>query len=238
MKSHTLLAVTFAAVLMLLSVASASSAASPTPVTASPFAGAVLAAQVQPQASVSAIVLATTVLAVLVYLTFFPNAFVRLGRLLLLEQGVLFQRINRSDPEKIFVTVYNSYSTAALSNGQGVQWDFTTDADGVGVTRPTARATNGGLAAAGVVAEAIAAGAYGLVQVYGYHSAARVRTVTGGSPAIVPGVPLAINVAGSVFCLESVATHFTGHAIYPMAFSFGSTAGFTTIAKPIFIKAL
>ena len=33
---------------------------------------------------------------------------------------MLFQRINRSNPEKVFIVVYNSYSTAALTNGQGV----------------------------------------------------------------------------------------------------------------------
>ena len=136
------------------------------------------------------------------------------------------------------MTVYNSYSTAAMSNGQGVIWDFATDADGLGVTRPTARATNAGMASAGVIAEAIASGAYGLCQVYGYHSATRVRTVTGGTPAIVPGRPLVINVAGSVFVLESVATASTAVLTFPMGFSLGSTAGFTTIAKAVFIKAL
>lgn len=152
---------------------------------------------------------------------------------------MLFQRINRSNPEKIFIVVYNSYSTAAITVGQGVIWDFATDADGVGVTRPTARATNAGVAAAGVVADAsIAAGAYGLLQVYGYHSTTRVRTVTGGTPAIVPGRPLIMNVAGSVFCLESVSTASTVALTFPMGFSLGSTSGFTTIAKPVFIKAL
>lgn len=102
-----------------------------------------------------------------------------------------------------------------------------------------ARATNAGVAACGVVAAAsIAAGAYGLIQVYGYHSSTRVRTVTGGSPAITPGRPLAMNVAGSVFCLESMSTAAASVAIFPMGFSLGSTSGFTTIAKPIFIKAL
>ena len=81
---------------------------------------------------------------------------------------MLFQRVNRTDPEKIFIVVYNSYSTAALSNGQAVQWDFGTDIDGVGVTRPTARATNRGYATAGIVAESIAKNSYGLLQVYGY----------------------------------------------------------------------
>jgi hypothetical protein len=151
---------------------------------------------------------------------------------------MLFQRINRSNPEKIFLSVYNSYSTASLSNGQGVIWDFATDADGVGVTRPTARATNAGFAAAGVVAETIAAGDYGLLQVYGYHSAVRMRTVTGGSPAIVAGRPLAINVAGSVFCLESVSTASKQIVSYPMAFALGATSGFTTAARAAFIKSL
>lgn len=152
---------------------------------------------------------------------------------------MLFQRINRSDPEKVFVIAYNSYSTAAITNGQAVIWDFATDADGVGVTRPSARATNAGIAAAGVVAAAsIASGAYGLIQTYGYHSAVRMRTVTGGSPAIVAGRPLVLPVAGSVFCLESVSTASTAILTFPCGFSLGATAGFTTAARAAFIKAL
>lgn len=155
------------------------------------------------------------------------------------QRGLLFQRINRSSPEKIFVVVYNSYSTAAITVGQSVIWDFATDADGVGVTRPTARATNAGMAMAGVVAEAtIAAGGYGLLQVYGYNSAVRMRTVTGGTPAIVAGRPLIINVAGSVFCLESVSTASTVALTFPCGFSLGATSGFTTAAKAAFLKCL
>lgn len=152
---------------------------------------------------------------------------------------MLFSRINRGSPEKVFISVYNSYSTAAITVGQAVMWDFPTDADGVGVTRPTARATNAGMACAGVVAStSIAAGDYGLVQVYGYHSAARVRTVTGGSPAIVAGRPLVVNVAGSVFCLESVSTASNTVLTFPIGFSLGATAGFTTAARAAFIRAL
>ena len=152
---------------------------------------------------------------------------------------MLFSRINRGSPEKVFISVYNSYSTAAITVGQAVMWDFPTDADVVGVTRPTARATNAGMACAGVVAStSIAAGDYGLVQVYGYHSAARVRTVTGGSPAIVAGRPLVVNVAGSVFCLESVSTASNTVLTFPIGFSLGATAGFTTAARAAFIRAL
>jgi hypothetical protein len=154
------------------------------------------------------------------------------------QTTMLFQRINRSNPEKVFVVAYNSYSTAALTNGQAVIWDFATDADGVGVTRPTARATNAGFAAAGVSAQTIASGAYGLIQVYGYHSSVRMRTVTGGTPAIVAGRPLVLNVAGSVFCLESVSTASTAILTFPCAFALGATSGFTTATKAAFIKAL
>ena len=150
-----------------------------------------------------------------------------------------WQRINRSDPEKVFVIVFNSYSTAAITNGQFVNWDFITDSDGVGVTMPLARATNAGFAAAGVVAAAsIAAGAYGFVQVYGYHSAARVRSVTGGTPAIAKGRPLVANVAGSVFCLESVATASTAILTFPSAFALAANASWTTLAKAVFVKSL
>ncbi len=152
---------------------------------------------------------------------------------------MLFQRINRSSPEKVFVVAYNSYSTAAITVGQGVQWDYQTDADGVGVTIPSLRLSNRGLATAGVVASAtIASGDYGLIQVYGYHSAARVRSVTIGIPAIAKGQPLAINAAGAVFCLESFATHFTGQAIWPCAFALAANSSWTTIAKAVFVKAL
>jgi hypothetical protein len=182
----------------------------------------------------------------LLYFTFNPNVLFRagiglghaVGRLLTLQDGLLAQRVNRSDPEKLFITVFQSYSTAAGANGQAYIWDFGTDKDGLGVTRPTARATNGGIAAAGILAEAVAAGGYGLMQVYGYHSAVRARTVTGGTPAIAAGRPLIISVAGAVFCLESISTASKTIVSWPCGFAFGATTGFTTAAIAAFIKAL
>lgn len=151
---------------------------------------------------------------------------------------MLIQRINRTNPEKIFVLCFNSYATAAVTNGQGVIWDFATDANGVSITRPSARATNAGFAAAGVVAENINAGDYGLMQVFGYHSAVRARVLTGGTPAIAPGRPLAINAAGSLFCLETMATGTGVILVFPMAFALGSSTTFTTAAVPAFVKSL
>lgn len=156
---------------------------------------------------------------------------------------MLFQRINRSDPEKIFMVFYNSYSTASLTNGQPVIIDYATDANGVSVTKPTASTdAHAGFASAGIVAETIAFGSYGLVQVYGYHSAVRARSLTGGTPAIAAGIPLSqIN---AVFALESfplsvVATSTATQALYfPIALALGTQASYTTKTVACFIKAL
>lgn len=148
------------------------------------------------------------------------------------------QRIKRSDPEKWFIVVYNSWSSASLTNGQAVQWDFLNDANGVGVSRPTARATNAGTAVAGIAAETIAAGDYGLLQIYGYHSAVRVRTMTGGAPAIEAGSPLCLNSAGSLFCLENFDTGSTNIQVAPCGFALAAQALWTTTAIAAFIKAL
>jgi hypothetical protein len=150
---------------------------------------------------------------------------------------MLFQRINRSNPEKVFIVAKNSYSTASLTNGQAVIWDFATDADGVGVTRPTARATNAGIAVAGVASETIAAGDYGLLQVYGYHSAVRQR-IASSADTLAPGAPIGLNAAGSVFCLEAISTASTVVLVYPCGFSLATSTLWTTSAVAAFLKCL
>lgn len=156
---------------------------------------------------------------------------------------MLFQRVNRSDPEKIFIVVKNSYSTASLTNGQAVEWDYVTDVDGVGVTKPAAIATSGGFAIAGIAAETIAAGSYGLIQVYGYHSAVRVRTIstTGngarGWVAVTAGSPLTGPLAAA-FCLEAAATGSAKFISWPCAFALASQGLATTAAIACFIKAM
>jgi len=154
---------------------------------------------------------------------------------------MLFARINRSDPEKIFVVAKNSYTTASLTNGQAVMWDYVTDVDGVGVTKATAgRAKHAGLVAAGIAAETITAGSYGLIQVYGYHSAVRVRTITAGTPAIATGVSLSL--LNAVFCLEGSASSWAStvkvYVDQPCAFALAACATYTSAAIAAFIKAL
>ena len=158
---------------------------------------------------------------------------------------MLFQRINRTDPEKVFIVVFNSYSTASFTNGQVACWDWTTDGDGVSVSIPTATLnTPAGSDVAGIAAETIAFGSYGLVQVYGYHSAARVRTMTATGHAyheslfaVAKGVRLAGGLT-TAFCLEGVTAAETAFVIEGCGFAFAAQAQVTTAAIAIFIKAL
>lgn len=157
---------------------------------------------------------------------------------------MIFQRITGpATPERVFVVAKNTYSTASLTNGQTVMWDYVTDKDGVGVTKPAAITTSCGAAAAGVVAETIAAGAYGLIQVYGLHTAALCRATTGGSVTFTHGTPLSLGVTAS-FALEPIVTSYASTAVikryFPVAFAISryTTRNVTGTAKYVFVKAL
>ena len=155
---------------------------------------------------------------------------------------MLFQRINRSDPEKVFVVVMNSWSTATLTNGQAVRWDYTTDLTGKTVTKPTDNVVSHGASIAGIAAESIAHNAYGLIQVYGYHSAVRVRTISttgegaNGWVAVAAGTPLVQAVTAN-FCLEAKVIGATNN-LHPCGFALAAQALFTTAAIAAFIKCL
>jgi hypothetical protein len=154
-----------------------------------------------------------------------------------------WQRINRTNPEKIFIVAKNTYSTASLTNGQAVMWDYVTDRDGVGVTKPAASTVSCGFAAAGVVAETIAAGAYGLVQVYGYHSAVLQRATTGAALKTTHGTPMTLSLVAN-FSLEPMVTGYASTVViknqFPMAFSLGrvTTRTVTGVALAAFIRCL
>ncbi|MAH47228.1 hypothetical protein CMI37_15495 [Candidatus Pacearchaeota archaeon] len=158
---------------------------------------------------------------------------------------MILQRINRSDPEKIFIVVKNSYSTASLTNGQSVIWDWTTDADGVGVTLATATENvAAGTDFAGVAVDTIAAGAYGLLQIYGYHSAVRVRSLTSTGHVyhesrgeVAAGTRLTAGIT-NVFAMEGVTPAETAQILHPCGFAFAAQASYTTKAIAVFIKAL
>lgn len=139
-----------------------------------------------------------------------------------------FQRVNRSDPEKVFIVARNSSSTSAMTVGQVHSWDYTTDADGVGMTFPTTALLK--LPAGIIETASIASGDYGLVQVYGHNANALVDGTTG----IGVGVPLKL--ANTVANLVIAGVTATG-ACYPFVCGQAYTTG-AAAAKKIFIRLL
>lgn len=85
------------------------------------------------------------------------------------------QRINRDDPEKVFINVQSVYTTASLQPGDVVCYDVATY-DGVRVTNPL---TANFALACGVAAEVIANGGFGLAQCWGYRDDVDVDGTTG-----------------------------------------------------------
>jgi hypothetical protein len=108
---------------------------------------------------------------------------------------MLFQRVNRTDAEKVFVVVYNA-SGGAFTTGQVLQWDVGTSADGIRVTTPATAALS---AFAGLASAGIANGAYGLAQVYGYTASASVKPDV--TTALVAGsILLPVNASADLSC--------------------------------------
>ena len=156
-----------------------------------------------------------------------------------------FQRVNATEPERFFMVVKNSYSTAALAANQWVAWDNITDHDGVAVTKP-----GGELRAsiAGVAVESIAAGDYGLIQVWGYRNGAR---CSGGSGLVTSkisaGTVLVCKTSGfavqAMHDLSSAAVTYPYH-LFPAGIGMvpANTAADTTVATTwvgkVFVRCL
>lgn len=159
---------------------------------------------------------------------------------------MLFQRLNRTDPERAFLVVKNSYSTASLSANQWVAWDTLTDEDGVGVTKPDDPGTI--IAIAGVAVETIAHNDYGLVQCWGYRDGARMSGGSGlATSKISEGTYLYIKTSGfAVHGLHTIASTATikpwqlnnvGIAMSPSNTAAKATSATTWVGKA-FIKCL
>lgn len=144
---------------------------------------------------------------------------------------MLFKRLNRSDAERVFC-VFQA-NAAGIAADDVVALELTAaSVDGVKVTQP---ATGGLFATVGVADAAIANGGYGLVQIYGYRSTARVLQ-TGTS--LTAGC--ALGPVASADHLASVATVPIGYLpAFVLLESASSAPGAdSTTSKKIFIRAM
>ena len=106
-----------------------------------------------------------------------------------------YQRINRQDPEKVFVACKNAYSTTHLSAGNVVVWAYNGTDDGLAVTRPASTKL---ALIAGVVTGTIAISGYGEIQVYGHNADVTVKGFSTATSIFVGAKLLAVNALFSV----------------------------------------
>ena len=152
---------------------------------------------------------------------------------------MLFYRVAASNPERVFVLAKNSIGDS-VSNGYWVRWDYSTDQNGISFEKPAAKpapdtaGVGHGISIAGVVAHTITDGSYGLIQVYGFHPAARVKS---DGTDIAKGT--ALGAGGNVYYALPVEVTGTNANAYPIGFSFEVyTQSGTSTTKKVFVKCL
>lgn len=102
-----------------------------------------------------------------------------------------FQRVNRSDPERIFVVAKAGLATTA---GRWYAWDMVTAGDGVTIAKPAGFNLNN---IAGVAMLSVASGEYLPMQVWGYNANARGLGGDGSATSkLSAGVPVHFPASG------------------------------------------
>lgn len=141
-----------------------------------------------------------------------------------------FQGINRDDPEKVFRTAQNIYSTADVTAGQALCYDVSTF-DGIRVTQP---ATANLHLMAGIATGTMAQNEYGAIQIGGYCDIALVDGTTGlgaGDPLAVTNGTFNLTLdASEVTGAKGVVPHF---AVAGEAYTTGAAA-----AKAVWLRCI
>jgi hypothetical protein len=146
---------------------------------------------------------------------------------------MLFSRINRSDPEKIFMSVK---AGEALLAGRPVCLHFNGTDDGkVGYL---ADAATDGTLVVGLADKAIPSGDYGLVQCYGYRGDAQV--VNASDAALDCGAILAVGSgsSGHLYMSVSVGAATAAQPPFVLAGSASKTTSTTLYATGVFIRCM
>ncbi len=148
---------------------------------------------------------------------------------------MLFKRVSRTDPEQVFVVVFNN-NLAALNANSTCQWEFNSaSVDGVKVKSVVAGNLYGFV---GIVDAAMADQTYGLVQIYGYRSTSAVLTT---DTSITTGIPL-VAVAAATY-LQSENSVYTSNANMTRTPIYGVllesiTTSTGNVSRKIFIRAM
>ena len=150
---------------------------------------------------------------------------------------MLFQRVNRTDPEKVFAVFLNNNSGSTAA-GDTAQLELAAASiDGV---KARSVASGNEFAFLGVWDGVTTTGSYGLVQVYGYRSSAKVFQT---NTSIDTGAVL-VAVAGQLYMQSIVTTVASNTTITQQPImavlgqSIASSAASATVGVKVFIRAM
>lgn len=145
---------------------------------------------------------------------------------------MIFQQLNRSDAEKVFVIGRNT-SGAALSAGVPVFWETDAVTDGNSVSQ--ASASEQFCLFAGITDDTMADDAYGLIQVYGYRASAYVSAASAGCEVGLALIP----VAGQNYLTDSTSSgRYDWNFVNLMETVAASASRSTVLQYNVFIRAL
>lgn len=143
-----------------------------------------------------------------------------------------FAQLNRSDAEKVFISVRN-ITGATVSAGIPVEWDVVTATDGNAVTAAKSGSLSGLFA--GVTDTSMADSAYGRIQVYGFRQSAYVSGASAGNY-----VGTFLTPTNGIFTDATLSASTTsGHTKVVLFETIGAAAGNSaTLQYNVFIRAL
>lgn len=147
---------------------------------------------------------------------------------------MIFKRLNRTSPEQVFAVFKANEAgiaaddVVALTHNGGAATP-----DGVGIEQPGISATVATNMAVGIADAAIANGAYGLVQIYGYRSTSR---VLGLLTSIAAGVSL--RPVSDADYLETAAAHAAIAPTFALVDSVPQSGSTGTTSAKIFIRGM
>lgn len=139
---------------------------------------------------------------------------------------MIWQRLNRTDPERVFVVMQSNEALSA--DDCCILETASASIDGVKVRQPDTGLLH---AFVGVADAAIASGNYGLVQVYGYRSTSRMFQTNTSQDTGVVAMPVAGQVYAQTFASSNIPYVVLGETI-------ASSSASATISAKVFIRAM
>ena len=150
---------------------------------------------------------------------------------------MIIQRINRTNPEKVFIIVRND--DTVFTKGQPIFFKFDGTRDGLDVEDGGSAAAAKSMLIAGLADSAIAAGAYGLCQVYGVRTdAAIMKGGTKSSTSAEIGDQMVCHTASDVLSASiagAISAYLPGIV---MGETIASSSGLATTTGTVFLRLM